>query len=253
MPSWTPVLYEDDTQNSIALYHRRAASFNGSTVIKPGHIVTPAYREGCEHRLFRVLNVEPFTGTSWCTEGNYIDVEEIDELGNALHHDDSASNASSATSVLDEHWPGTTHDVLVSDIEFPPQPKRQLTLNRWLGRGGDEYTTETLHTPPRPDPAHDERASFCECCNVFFADDFVTWTFHDGAPTRFLSLDKPHLHKLHSMCHRCLRGNPQAKTLWKWLSSRVRAMRVANFWFRTVHSPKHTGRLYTEMCEDTGM
>ena len=65
---------------------------------------------------------------------------------------------------------------------------------------------------------------------------------------------KTQLNKSHSMCGRCMAGNPMGKVLWAWLRVRVRGIGVARYWNETVFRPNYAeNRLYNEMSDDLGM
>ena len=85
----------------------------------------------------------------WCNE---IDVTPLYESDEDVEHDEDAERDEDAESDADA-VPSTTEEVFFA------------------------------HDHDNPDP---ERASFCELLFCDFDDAFVQWTFHDGAPSRFL-------------------------------------------------------------------
>ena len=90
-----------------------------------------------------------------------------------------------------------------------------------------------------------EEASCCEMCCIHFHDDYVKESYNRNQRP-FFKLSRGLELKTHrSACERCLRLNPQGRTLWNWVARVFRARGVAMFWYALVHTPKFMHRIAT--------
>jgi len=197
---------------------RRVASSRDGWVVREGDIVT----HYVTNKAFRVDCVHPFWGDAWDVGSNEIDVTPLYESDEDVEHDEDAERDEDAESDADA-VPSTTEEVFFS------------------------------HDHDNPDP---ERASFCECCFVHFDDAFVQWTFHDGAPSRFLcGYLVPRgggLEFQHSRCKRCAARYPHGRLLWDFVRRAVRRRTIAMYWNSLAHTPKYVNRVTAEAAADVG-
>ena len=197
---------------------RRVASSRDNWIVREGDIVTHYDTD----KAFRVVRVYPFLGDAWDVGSNEIDVTPLYESDEDVEHDEDAERDEDAESDADA-VPRTTAEVFFS------------------------------HDHDNPDP---ERASFCECCFVHFDDAFVQWTFHDGAPSRFLcGYPVPRgggLEFQHSRCKRCAARYPHGRLLWDFVRRAVRRRTIAMYWNSLAHTPKYVNRVTAEAAADVG-
>ena len=104
-----------------------------------------------------------------------------------------------------------------------------------------------LSSPAQKVITSSQGASFCECCFVHFDDAFVQWTFHDGAPSRFLcGYPVPRgggLEFQHSRCKRCAARYPHGRLLWDFVRRAVRRRTIAMYWNSLAHTPNSPLRI----------
>lgn len=237
-----PLLTPTPELDAEALEHRVPSDRTGRHHLRPGHVVRNVFND----RVFRILEVNAFWGDAWDVGGHDIVVEELDErTGRSLEQDGDGDKDA-------ESWvisvPTSTEHVVPFYEIF--QPTGQQTLDGWLGNSPFVDTT-----PIQLEFESD--AAFCECCDVHFDRDYVTWTFDDGAPSRFPNVERGsrfwhRFYWQHSSCRRCSTLNPLGKVLWHLVKRHVKTRAIALYWNAAAHHPRYLTRLEHEMHEDTG-
>ena len=233
-----PPLAPGSEMDAEALSRRVDATCCGHYKVEVGHVVEHYISE----RVYVVTHVHEWWGDSRDVGGGEIEVLELNaRTGLPLKTIESAaSDDEPSDGEPPDDWPRTTEDVYL----FRGTWVKQKTLNRWLSISGPGVVP-----PPAYKEFGAESASFCECCNVYFDPDFVTWGWDQGGRERYFyePTYRGRLQKCGSMCARCKHDHPQGRVLWRWLKAQMRARAVALYLYRLAHAPRYLARLYIEM------
>jgi len=231
------MLGEQMDMDQDALAHRVGATRCGHYSVEKGHVVSHYETD----RVYLVVDVDEYCTNSHMVGGNGIDVVELDRRSGTLLERTTGDESEDE----DDNTPCTTEDVYPFYDTFGAtfSPKKQSALDKAI------YTTASL--PPHKEFGGEHAASFCECCFVHFAKNYVTWGWDpDGLPRYFYSESPGRLNTCSSMCRRCKHDHPQGKVLWRWLRARVRARAITDYIYRLAHAPKYVSRLDAEMRLD---